>query len=234
RAPSGHPRLTAAEAALLPGEIGPGERPPRTRDLLRRRQTWGIVLCRLLVGPVFQFYIYWLPEYLYRVRGLTLRSVGAFGWVPYRMGDLGSIAGGWLAGAMIRRGVAVPSARRRTLLLGAALCLLGLAVVPIRSPYLAILTMGMVLLAHTGLSANMFAVISDVFPSNAVARVTGLTGVAAGLSGMVFPVLTGVLVDRISYTPVFLLTAAMPLAGGGGRVAVFDPGRRGFRAAGGG
>ena len=61
----------------------------------------------------------------------------------------------------------------------------------------------------------MFASISDVFPDSAVARVTGLTGVASGLSGILFPYLTGVIVDRYSYVPVFFMAALMPLIGVG-------------------
>jgi ACS family hexuronate transporter-like MFS transporter len=59
----------------------------------------------------------------------------------------------------------------------------------------------------------MFAAISDLFPKSAVARVTGLTGIAGGLSGMLFPLLTGLLVDRISYVPVFAMASLMPAAG---------------------
>ena len=59
----------------------------------------------------------------------------------------------------------------------------------------------------------MFATVSDVFPDPAVARVTGLTGVASGLSGILFPYLTGVIVDRYSYVPVFFMAALMPLVG---------------------
>ena len=59
----------------------------------------------------------------------------------------------------------------------------------------------------------MFAAISDLFPANAVGRVTALTGIAGGLSGMLFPVLTGKLVDRISYVPVFGLAALLPALG---------------------
>ena len=71
----------------------------------------------------------------------------------------------------------------------------------------------MVLLGHTFLSANMFASISDVFPQAAVARVTGLTGVANGLSGLIFPLITGMIVDRFSYVPVFFMAGVMPLLG---------------------
>ena len=71
----------------------------------------------------------------------------------------------------------------------------------------------LVLMGHTFLSANMFASISDVFPNNAIGRVTALTGIAGGLSGMLFPLLTGFLVDHFSYLPVFCLAAVMPSAG---------------------
>jgi uncharacterized membrane protein (GlpM family) len=46
---------------------------------------------------------------------------------------------------------------------------------------------------------------------------------AGGLGGLLFPLLTGVLVDRISYTPVFFLVGLMPLAG---TVALFAVGRK--------
>jgi MFS family permease len=69
----------------------------------------------------------------------------------------------------------------------------------------------------------MYAAITDLFPHEQVGRATGLTGIAGGLSGMLFPLLTGVLVDHVSYTPVFLLVGFMPLAG---TVALFAAGRK--------
>ena len=68
------------------------------------------MLCRLLVGPVVQFYIYWMPEYLYRARGFSLTEIAFFAWVPFLFGDLGSIGGGWVSGFLIRADS--PCARR--------------------------------------------------------------------------------------------------------------------------
>jgi MFS transporter, ACS family, hexuronate transporter len=59
----------------------------------------------------------------------------------------------------------------------------------------------------------MFAAISDIYPEGAVGRMTALTGIAGGVSGVLFPRLTGFLVDRFSYAPVFLIAAFMPAAG---------------------
>ena len=61
--------------------------------------------------------------------------------------------------------------------------------------------------------SQLFATISDLFPNSAVARVTALTGIAGGFSGWLFPILTGWLVDKISFQPVFFLAAIMPAAG---------------------
>jgi ACS family hexuronate transporter-like MFS transporter len=214
RAPEQHPSLTAAERAyILEGRDAASEIAPRNSDLLKLRQTWALMACRLLVGPVVQFYIYWLPEYLYRQRGLSLKQIGMFAWLPFLFGDIGSIGGGWLAGVLIRRGVSVTNARRITMAIGSACCLMSFTVVAAPTVTGAMAGACFVLLGHTFLSANMFASISDVFPSGAVGRVTALTGIAGGLSGMLFPLLTGVLVDRFSYMPVFFLAALMPASG---------------------
>jgi ACS family hexuronate transporter-like MFS transporter len=212
--PESHPSLTVSERAyILDAGESDREPAPRNADLLKFRETWALMGCRMLVGPVVQFYIYWLPEYLYRQRGLSLKEIGLFAWVPFLFGDIGSIGGGWLAGALIRRGFSVTNARRITMGLGAACCLLSFAVVGARTIPGALAGICLVLFGHTFLSANMFAAISDAFPSTAVGRVTALTGIAGGLSGMLFPLLTGVLVDRFSYLPVFSLAAVMPMAG---------------------
>jgi sugar phosphate permease len=86
-------------------------------------------------------------------------------------------------------------------------------VVTAQSPWIWWGAICLVYLGHYALSANMFATITDLFPNNVASRVTALTGVAAGLSGWFFPRLTGRLVDQVSYQPVFVLAAIMPLTG---------------------
>jgi ACS family hexuronate transporter-like MFS transporter len=215
REPADHGSLTPAEAAYISAgrSSTPGVAAPTNRRLLRLKQTWGLMLCRFWVGPVVQFYIYWMPNYFRDVRHLSVANSSYFNSVTFLFGDAGSIAGGVVAGWLIARGVAVHAARRRTLLAGASLCLLSFAVPVLNSIPAAIAAISVVLLGHTFLSANMFASISDVFPEAAVARVTGLTGVASGLSGILFPYVTGVIVDRYSYAPVFFMAALMPMIG---------------------
>jgi ACS family hexuronate transporter-like MFS transporter len=214
RRPEEHTGLSAAEAAYIAeGHEAASEPAPSSAQLLRLKQTWGLMLCRFWVGPVVQFYIYWMPNYFRDVRHLSVANASYFGAVTFLFGDIGSVAGGAVAGWLIARGMRVSAARRSTLLGGAILCFAGAAVPMLTNIPLAIAAISIVLLGHTFLSANMFASMSDLFPNAAVARVTGLTGVASGISGIFFPWLTGVIVDRVSYAPVFLMGALMPLVG---------------------
>ncbi len=181
--------------------------------LLRNSSSWAVMLCRFFIGPVMQFYWYWIPSYLFSVRHLSLLQVGFLGWIPFLLGDTGGVAGGWIAGLLQRKGMPIYAVRKITMYSSAVLCLTSLAVPYLVNTTAAFLAIGVAVMADNFLSANMFGAITDLFPDHAVGRATGLTGVAGGLSGLLFPLLTGYLVDRVSYAPVFLMVAFMPLIG---------------------
>jgi MFS transporter, ACS family, hexuronate transporter len=210
---SDHPDVGKEERAYILSDAGANSPPPGNLTLLRRKETWALMLCRALVGPVVQFYLLWTPEYLTRVRHMSLTQIGLLAWVPFLFGDLGSIGGGWVSGWLMRRGMPLAAARRLVMGAGAACCLMSLGVFGAPSDAVALAFICLVLLGHTALSANMFSAIADMFPQNAVGRVTGLTGIAGGASGILFPFLTGYLVDRVSYEPVFVMAALMPALG---------------------
>ena len=105
----------------------------------------------------------------------------------------------------------------------AIVCIASLIVPYTNSAATALTLIGIAMLADNFLSANMYGAITDLFPDHQVGRATGLTGVASGLSGLLFPLLTGRLVDKVSYTPVFIMVAIMPLLG---TIALFVIGRK--------
>ncbi len=183
------------------------------RTLLSSSSAWAVMLCRFFIGPVMQFYWYWIPSYLFEARHLTLTQVGFLGWIPFLLGDMGGILGGWSAGWLLRRGLSVYNVRRITIFSSAAACVASLAVPFLHSTAAAFIAIGVAMLADNFLSANMFGAVTDLFADDTVGRATGLTGVAGGLSGLLFPLLTGHLVDRYSYAPVFVMIAFMPMIG---------------------
>jgi ACS family hexuronate transporter-like MFS transporter len=193
------------------------------RELLGNSSAWAVMLCRFFIGPVMQFYWYWTPSYLFSARHMTMAQIGFLAWIPFLMGDVGGIAGGWASGVLIRRGFSVRNTRRLLMYGSALVCLLSFAIPYLHATAAVMAMLCLTIAADNFLSAHMFAAVTDLFPEHQVGRATGLTGIAGGLSGMLFPLLTGILVDRISYAPVFVLVGLMPLVG---TVALFAVGRK--------
>jgi MFS transporter, ACS family, hexuronate transporter len=202
--------------AAAPSKVSMGQ-------MLAKSSSWAIMLCRFFIGPVMQFYWYWMPLYFNDARHWSMKQFGFLGWIPYLMGDVGGIAGGWAAGVLLRRQVSIRNTRR-ILMYGSALVCVSALAVPYMSGIAApLVVISIAITADNFLSAHMFAAATDLFPDEQVGRATGLTGIAGGISGMLFPLITGWIVGKVSYAPVFLMVAFMPLAG---TVALFAVGRK--------
>jgi ACS family hexuronate transporter-like MFS transporter len=171
------------------------------------------MVCRFFNGPVLQFYWYWIPSYLVSARHLSITQIGALGWIPFFLGSIGGVVGGWAAGRLQRFGLSMVNVRRITMYGSGVACIASLAVPYLNSASAAMITIGVAMMAANFFSANMFAAVTDLFPVEQAGRATGLTGFAGGLSGLLFPLLTGWTVDHFSYSPVFLMVAFMPLLG---------------------
>ena len=193
------------------------------RQMLGQSSSWAVMLCRFFIGPVMQFYWYWTPSFLFNSLHMTMTQIGFLGWIPFLMGDVGGVLGGWFAGVLLRRGISVRNTRCISMYGSALVCAVSLAVPLMHGIGAALATISIAIAADNFLSAHMFAAVTDLFPDQQVGRATGLTGIAGGLSGMLSPLLTGLLVDRISYTPVFVLVAIMPMLG---TVGLFAAGRQ--------
>ena len=90
------------------------------------------MLCRFFIGPVMQFYWYWTPQLSLHRASHAMVQIGILGWIPYLMGDVGGIAGGWAAGVLhAARDVTVRNTRRLLMYGSALICLISFAV-----PYL--------------------------------------------------------------------------------------------------
>ncbi len=192
-------------------------------SLLKQSSAWAVMLCRFFIGPVMQFYWYWIPSYLYSVRHMSLTQIGFLGWIPFFLGDTGGVLGGWAAGWLQRKKLNMYRVRQITMYSSSLLCVTSLMVPYLHHAVPALFMIGVAVMADNFLSANMFGAIADLFPDHTVGRATGLTGVSGGLSGLLFPLLTGALVDHVSYKPVFILVAFMPLLG---TLALFILGRQ--------
>ncbi len=183
------------------------------RSLLRDRRVLGIVLARFLGDPVWWFFLVWLPLYLYRARGLSLKTIGLSAWIPFLLADAGALSGGWFSGWLIRRGWRPVRARSAAIAIATLLAPFGILIGVVRSESAAIALISIMLFAFQFWVNNVQTLPSDFFPNEAVASISGLAGTGAGIGAMIFTFCTGWVVDRYGYAPVlicagFLIPAA--------------------------
>jgi ACS family hexuronate transporter-like MFS transporter len=171
--------------------------------LLPKRETWAFALGKMMTDPVWWFWTFWLPGYLQRTFHLTLGRSSAPIIVVYACCTVGSVGGGWLSGAMIERGISVNAARKTAMLI-CALCVLPVLYAPYsKSLWVVVGLLGLATAAHQGFSANIFTLVSDLFPNSAVGSVTGIGGLAGAAAGALAQLVTGYVV-RVSYLPCFI------------------------------
>ena len=182
---------------------------PTWRSLLRNKQVQGIVLSRLLGDPVWWLYLVWLPLYLSRARGLSLKAIGVSAWIPFLCADAGALIGGWFSGWLIQRGWKPARGRGAAILFGTILAPVGMLVGGAKSEAEAIALISVVLFAFQFWVNNVQTLTSDLFPNELVASISGLAGTGAGLGAMVFIFSTGWIVDHFGYTPVLILSGLL-------------------------
>jgi MFS transporter, ACS family, hexuronate transporter len=86
-------------------------------------------------------------------------------------------------------------------------------IVTTRSDALIIAAISLIAFAFQSWIVNIHTIPSDTFPKQDVGSVFGLGGTAAGIASMLFTLLVGYVVDRFSYTPVYVMVGCMaPLA----------------------
>ena len=205
--PAQHPRLKPAELAHITSDpIIPSGNMPWLR-VLRFRQTWAFALGKFLTDPIWWFYLYWLPKFLDARYGLKLMQLAAPLIVIYVLADVGSIGGGWLSGALIKRGKTVNYGRKITMLCAALLIVPTMLAPTVTSMWLAVCIVGVAAAAHQWWSANLFTLASDLFPQSAVGSVVGIGGFAGAAGGFLFQRATGWVLQNNgqNYTPIFIV-----------------------------
>jgi len=163
-------------------------------EVLRYRQTWGIVVAKFLSDAAWYFYLFWLPKYLYDERGLDIKAVAAFGWIPYAAAGAGCLCGGGLS-SFLTRGNSVNRARKVALGLSAALMPL-ILFVPHASLAWAIVLFSIAYFGQQSWSTLVMVLPTDIFPRNAVGTIAGLVGFGGAMGGVVFQQIVGYLLDH--------------------------------------
>jgi len=183
--PKDHPRVSDEERQMILADAAITDAPlakPRSRwvDLLKLPQTWGVIIARSFTDPVWFFIADWFPIYLV-AKGIPLKSGLIAIWIPFIAADLGNFFGGATSGYLIRRGWTLGAARKALVVFGGfGVTLLIPTVLTVNLALITVL-FALATFCYAAFSTIANVLPSDLYRSDSVASVSGLSGMSAGI-----------------------------------------------------
>jgi ACS family hexuronate transporter-like MFS transporter len=215
RSPSEHPAITPEEQAMIAADrpTTPARR-ATAREILGTGKFWAIAVPRFLAEPAWQTFSFWIPLYLATERGMDLKQIALFAWLPFLAADLGGVLGGYLSPFLVNRfRMPLISSRIAGIALAAVLMIAPGCIGLVVSPYAAIALFCIGGFAHQMISVLINTLSADVFTPEEVGTANGFIGQAGWVGGLLFSLLIGQLADTIGYAPLFAALAVFDLIG---------------------
>ncbi|MBK8883640.1 MAG: MFS transporter [Bacteroidales bacterium] len=159
--------------------------------LLRKREVWGICVGKFIADPIWWFYLFWGAKFLNSRFGLNLQEIGLPFFSIYLFSWIGGIFIGWLSSAFLKNGWSLNRGRKTGFLVCAVFALPVMLVPHLENMWIAVALIAVAAGGHCGWSANIFSLVSDIFPGKATASVTGIGGFAGAVGGALIAQLVG-------------------------------------------
>src|SRR3954453_13755002 len=217
--PESHPRISDAEREMilrdrteLAEQDQPTHHQTNWRDLVKLPQTWAIIAARTMTDPVWFFITDWFAIYLVSKGFNPKQALLAF-WIPFVAADLGNFFGGGVSSWLIRRGWPVIKARKAVVVFGGLGMTLLIPTV-FTSSLLALAELFAIsTFAYAAFSTMALVLPSDLYRSESVATVRGMSGTGAGLGTIVSTYLIGYVSDHYSFKPILITASFIPSLG---------------------
>jgi ACS family hexuronate transporter-like MFS transporter len=221
--PQDHPRITPGERELILSEnvasadAQEGDR-PRWKDLLKLPQTWGTIVAKALTDPVWFFVTDWFPIYLV-AKGISLKSGLIAIWVPFIAADIGNFFGGAASGFLIKLGWSLGAARKAVVVFGGFGVMLLIPTIFTVNLALITLLFALATFSYAAFSTIANVLPSDLYTSESVASVSGLSGTGAGIGTIVAFELIGHFSDSLqsrsthSFDSIVITAGLVPFVG---------------------
>ncbi|MDQ5892790.1 MAG: transporter, family, hexuronate transporter, partial [Pseudomonadota bacterium] len=167
-----------------------------------------------MAEPAWAVLSFWVPLYLANERGMDLKQIAMFAWLPFLAADLGSIASGYLTRLYTRWfGCSRVNSIVASSVTGAFL-MLSLALVAVsKDPWVAILLISIGGFGHQVISCMLSALVVESFDKGQMATVNGMRGSFAWIASFLFSLLIGVTADKIGFNPLFVAMGFFDLIG---------------------
>jgi MFS transporter, ACS family, hexuronate transporter len=220
--PQEHPRISDAERDMILADTQEAESAGKTRlrwaDLLKLPQTWGTIISKAFTDPVWFFVTDWFPIYLV-AKGFSLKSGLIAVWIPFLAADLGNFFGGAASGYLIRRGWSLGGARKALVVFGGIGVMLLIPTIFTVNLFLITLLFGLATFSYASFSTIANVLPTDLYTSDSVASVSGLSGTGAGIGTIIAFKLIGYFSDARqasathSFDPIVIAAGLIPFIG---------------------
>lgn len=181
--------------------------------ILKQKNFWAIAIARFLSEPAWQFFSYWIPPYFAAERGMDLKGIALFAWIPFLAADLGSFVGGALSPFFHKFGARVLTARKLAATFAALMMPFALLITKAPSISWALFWFCFAAFGHNCMTATLLTLPADLFPSRTVGTANGLSGFFGYFGGWVFTLAVGLIVTSVGYGPVFVTIAFLDIFG---------------------
>jgi len=215
--PKSHPWLSEEERDyILSGQRNQetnevAEYAPTSKEILSRKESWGVILASFFLDPIWWLFVAWLPLYLAETYGFGVAEIGDYYWVPFVGAMFGAWFGGLLAENRLKSGWSVNKTRKFVIGLGGVIMLVSLLLTTkASSPLIAVLLMAVILFGFQTAVGNIQTLPSDFYSGKSVATLAGFAGTAAKLAVVGLNFLIPVITVN-SYAPAFAVGAALAI-----------------------
>jgi ACS family hexuronate transporter-like MFS transporter len=219
--PASHSRISPTELQMIQADKLESQSQTHVRSslnwriLLKLPQTWAAIVGKGLTDPVWFFVTDWFPIYLV-AKGIELRTGLIAIWVPFLAADLGNFFGGWFSGYLIKRGWPLGKARKAVVTLGGLGVMMLIPSVLTTRLALIALFFAISTFSYAAFSTIANVLPADLFYSESVATVSGMSGTAAGLGTIIAFKLIGYFSDANpaagghSFDPIVIVAGLVP------------------------
>ena len=215
--PEKHPRISEDELKMILDDRQDSEKThtgprPTWKELLKLPQTWGIIAARTMTDPIWFFITDWFAIYLV-AKGINPEQGLLAFWIPFVAADLGNFFGGGLSSWLIRRGWPVLRARKAVVIFGGLGMALLIPTIFTSNLFALAGLFAISTFAYASFSTMALVLPSDLYRSESVATVSGMSGTGAGLGTIISTYLIGYVSDRYSFEPILIAASLVPLLG---------------------
>ena len=215
--PASHPWLDDAEREyILTGQRNEethqvAEYAPTSREILSRKESWGVILASFFLDPIWWLFVGWLPLYLNETYGFGVAEIAKYAAIPYIGAMFGAWFGGLLAQNRIKAGWSVNKTRKFVIGLGGLIMLVCLLLtIKAATPLIAVLLMAAILFGFQTAVGNIQTLPSDFYSGESVGSLAGFAGTAAKLAVVLLNFLIPVITVN-SYAPAFAVGAGLAI-----------------------